>query len=105
MGKYVGKISRLSNERIYNALRIEGFYERYPNITKKDVIKVISVLKHKLSYNNITGVTELDGEWIGSYSNISDIQKYDNYEDLIAWEFGGHILNSVQRVHNGYSMI
>lgn len=105
MVKHVGKIDRLSNETIYRSLGIGEFYNRYPRITKADVIKVISVLKHKLSYNNTTGTTKIDNVVMSRYSRTVDIQKYNSYDDLIRWEFSGLILNAVQRVHNGFSMI
>jgi len=105
MVKHVGKINGLSNETIYRSLGIGEFYNQYPRITKLDVINVISVLKHKLSYNNTTGITKV-GNWeISRYSRMVDIQKYNSYDDLIRWEFSGLILNAVQRVHNGFSMI
>ncbi len=104
MARYVGKISHLSNETIYNSLGISDFYSRYPRITKAGVLKVISVLKHKLSYNNSTGTTKIDNEFVAKYSNKSDIQKYTSHDQLIRWEFSAVILNAVQLVHNGYPM-
>lgn len=100
------KINKLSDENIYKSMgTVNDFYLRYPGIKKSDVLKVISKLKNKLSYNTESGKTKMGNEIIASFSKKSDIPKYINISEVIQWEFSGIILNAAQRVYNGHSMM
>ncbi len=101
----IAKIDKLSDENIYRSMgTVSDFYSRYPGIKKSDVLKVISKLKHKLSYNTKTGKTKMGNEVIAEFTRKSDIQKYSNIAELIQWEFSGIILNAAQMVYNGHSI-
>jgi len=62
-------------------------------------------VKKRLRYNMQTGKTYLGRELIAEFTHSQDIEKYDNREDVIKWQFMGNIKNGCSRKMRGYDII
>lgn len=78
-----------------------NYYYKEENIIK--AIKELS--KANLRYNTKTGTTYLKNEWICKPTNKNDIEKYDNIEEVIRWQFVCEIMNGASRLERGLKAI
>ena len=64
-----------------------------------------AMVKSKLRYNTLTGITYVRGENVAEYTHKSDIPKDYSGEDVIEWIFMPEINNGSSRLSRGYDVI
>ena len=94
------KIVKLSKRDWKTVDRLDN---TYPKKLLRECFNVF--VKKELKYNQQIGKTYLGREVIGEFSNKSDIERYDNKEEVIKWQFMSNIKNGCSRKMRGYSII
>jgi len=77
--------------------------DKYPKKLLKECFDVF--VKRGLRYNDQNGKTYIGREVVSEFTHKSDIEKYDNREEVIQWQFMSEIKNGCSRKMRGYSII
>jgi len=62
-------------------------------------------IKHNLNYDTKTGKIFYGSDLRGYPSNKKDIEKYATFKEVIKWQFLNWIMNSANRIKNGYKAV
>lgn len=72
----------------------------------ENIIKATKELaKENLKYNTKNGTVYLKNEWICKPTSKNDIEKYDDIEEVVRWQFVNEIMNSARRLQRGFKAI